>query len=281
MTFFDRRRVRATQDGSQRLGVLMRRGRRGIAIILVLSMLLILVVITTGFAAYISQDMKDSQTAYEQTETYFLAESGIDYAMFLIKHSLTVYPAPPVHSWLTPTTSWLDGRNTTKGNWQYQAFPAYNGEVNPNAAGGVGAGAAAGVNADPGPNAQAPGSLISLQDMGDVNNPSLGEEMVVVSDLAYAPSFDWLNAGKYCGTFQVKQNVSGAGPTYTINITSTGFIKKLPPTLNGPSQPNDYHGSANFTIVAQRTLFAQATVYVGNSPGSQRIQLQVFSEAFR
>jgi len=281
-----------------------RGARRGIALFLVISILLILTIVATGFAAFISADMKASQTNYEQTECYFLAEAGIDYAIFLLKHNMTVYPAPPVYATngvnILSTTQYLDGiapgvgRSIANGNYYYQAYPVYN------------------TGSGPGPIPQTTGSLINLNYLtaGQAAGAA-GQEHVVIEDLAFnaevgspASNANWLNGVRFCGTFIVQQQVVPPGATantgiatngtvnasgnqYQIYLKSIGYIKQIPAAVSTTtlSAYGGVTGVGSWTVQAQRTVEAQVTV-TGASSFSvtvpiQRIQVQEYSEKFR
>jgi hypothetical protein len=210
------------------------RKRRGLSLLLVISILVILVVIATGFVAFTTQDMKASQTNYEQNECYFLAESGIDYGLFLLKHSMTVYPAPP--------TAWVDGH--TPVNY----------------------------DADGDGTADQPGAFV---DLAQGKNP----EHVVISDLGYSPSQNWMSPVKTCGSFLLQQNVTSSGSTYTVQLTSTGFIRSIP---NNGTNYSDFANVSNWTIIARRTIQAKVDLVAGSTITSrQGLLLKEFNETFR
>ena len=237
--------------------------RRGLSLVLVISVMLILIVVATGFAAFTSQDMRTSQAVYEQNETYFLAEAGIDYGLFLLKHSMLVFPNPP--------SAWADGR----------AQALYNADNNTatNTGGGVGL--------------DLRGSLINAaQSFGGNSYP--GQEYVVISDLGYVPANNWMGGVRTCGTFLLKQSVAGAaGGNYTITFTSTGYIKQIPAgttvtSTDAGGNPTGFStvGASTWSVVAQRTL--QAVVNVSNPSypvtgptAITSVQVKTFNERFR
>lgn len=232
--------------------------RRGLSLLLVVSVMLILIVVATGFAAFTSQDMRASQATYEQNETYFLAEAGIDYGLFLLKHSLLAYPNPPA--------AWVDGR----------AQALYNADLNTTTATGGGTGL------------DLRGALINA------GSAYGGQEHVVISDLGYVPANNWMSPVRTCGTFLLKQSVTGtAGGNYTVTFTSTGYIKQIPgsvtvTTTDAGGNPTGFSavGATTWTIIAQRTL--QAVVNVNNptypvtGPAAiTSVQVKTFNERFR
>lgn len=237
-------------------GSLRRSRRRGVSLVLVMSVILILTVVATGFVAFTSQDMKASQTTYEQNETYFLAEAGIDYGLFLLKHNMLVYPAAPA--------AWVDGRATIL----YDAgWPVISGRTDGDA------------------NLDLRGSLISL----NRNTSPPGQEHVVIADLGYTPANNWMNYPGTCGTFTLTQQVGApSGNAYTITFTSTGAIKAIP-SGTVTTNPSAYANVATWTIVSQRTVQAQVTV--NNLPYAsaaaafptavQSIEVKEFNEKFR
>lgn len=239
---------------------------RGISLVLVVSVMLILIVVATGFAAFTSQDMRTSQTVYEQNETYFLAESGIEYGLFLIKHSMLVFPAPPAA--LLETTYW---NSTTK-----RTTPLYNADSN--AATGTGG-------------LDARGSLIN-------HAASLGGlEHVVISDLGYAAGRNWMSDVRTCGTFLLKHTVTTPAATdpaadYKVTFTSTGYIKQIPTgvdiTTLSSGVPTGFNnvGADSWTVLAQRTLVAVIYInrHVTGNAGTtavRSLQVKEFREQFR
>lgn len=226
--------------------------------------MLILIVVATGFAAFTSQDMRTSQATYEQNETYFLAEAGIDYGLFLLKHSMLVFPNPPA--------TWVDGR----------AQPLYDADLNYWT--------------------QTGGTLSSIYGFDKVGvlinggTASGGQENVVISDLS-VPTSNWMSAVRTCGTFLLKYSVAETplgSRNYTITFTSTGYIKQVPSNIDPTAidatsgLPIGFNtvGASNWTILAQRTL--QAVVNVNNptypvtGPATiTSVQVKTFNERFR
>jgi len=203
--------------------------RRGLSLVLVISFMLILIVIATGFAAFTSQEMRTSQLMYEQAETYVLAESGIDYGLFLLKHSMLVYP-----------------------------MSSY--------------------DADSNGSTEAVGALI------DARQTSPAMEHVVVSDLAYSTTNNWMGAGRTCGSFQLSYTTSTSGSNTTVTFKSVGLIRNIPSSVT-TTTATQYTGIANWSIAAQRTLYATVNLQTNPATGLttkiQSVQVNKFYEQFR
>jgi len=61
--------------------------------VLVILVMLILIIIVTGFTAFTTQDVKTADVSMDAATCYYLAEAGIDYGVYLIKHNLSIYPS--------------------------------------------------------------------------------------------------------------------------------------------------------------------------------------------
>jgi hypothetical protein len=66
--------------------------RRGVALIAVLLVLSSLFVLTMGFAAFTANDYLISQSNYSSVSTFYLAQAGLEYFAFLMKHNMLIYP---------------------------------------------------------------------------------------------------------------------------------------------------------------------------------------------
>lgn len=236
-----------------------------------LSILLILTVIATGFAAFTTADMKASQATYQESEAYFMAEAGLNYATFLLKHSMLVYPCPPA--------TWVDGR--TNNDYDVTICAAASGS------GAETSGLPSGTySSNP---SYGPGYIVNIAN---------GQEFVVISTEDYSQANDVYGAVNYCGSFKLSMTMNtptssvsyympypyavNAAPT-SILFQSTGYVKQV---------SGAFTNIANFTIVAQRTLQCTVNLLTGytgasnlNASSSQTINqsLEVvdFNEKFR
>ena len=69
-------------------------GRRaGVALISALMVMVILMIIASAFVHLTARDVRSSQTVGDSLTTLYLAEAGIEYAIWLNKHNMNVYPA--------------------------------------------------------------------------------------------------------------------------------------------------------------------------------------------
>lgn len=73
----------------------LRRSSRspGVALISALMVMVILVIIASGFVQLTARDVRSSQTSGDTLMTLYLAEAGIEYALWATKHNMNVYPA--------------------------------------------------------------------------------------------------------------------------------------------------------------------------------------------
>jgi len=192
-------------------------GRRGIVLVFTILVMILLLVITLGFATFTTADAKASDANWEQTTCYYLAEAGLDYSLFLIKRNMAVYPAK--------------------------------------------SGQLLGVS---------PGALVNLA----INTTGrTGQDHVLLSDLSYTTTNDWLGAAKYVGGFHV--SVTGAvvsGTQVTISVTSVGSIRA--------KQGADYTQFSTWRARAQRTVLA--SIMIDSSDTAQnRLCVEKYYEKFR
>lgn len=66
---------------------------RGVALISGLMVLVILLIIASAFVHLTARDVRSSQTVGDSLLTLYLAEAGLEYAMWLNKHNMAVYPS--------------------------------------------------------------------------------------------------------------------------------------------------------------------------------------------
>lgn len=179
--------------------------------------MLLLMVITLGFATFTTADAKATDANWEQTTCYYLAEAGLDYGLFLLKRNMAVYPS--------------------KAN---QIL---------------------GVNA---------GGLVNLATNAAGKS---GQDHVLLSDLSYTTSNDWMGATAYSGGFHIR--ISGvvlSGSQYSIYLTSTGSIRSRASA--------DYTQFSTWRARAQRTV--QMLVRIDTSDTAQnRFSVERYYEKFR
>ncbi|MDQ7823010.1 MAG: pilus assembly PilX N-terminal domain-containing protein [Candidatus Eremiobacteraeota bacterium] len=70
-----------------------RRQRKGVALISVLLIMVVLFIIATGFIQMISREAQVGMGKYQSDVALMVADSGIEYALFLIRHNIFVRPA--------------------------------------------------------------------------------------------------------------------------------------------------------------------------------------------
>lgn len=66
---------------------------RGVALISGLMVLVILLIIASAFVHLTARDVRSSQTVGDSLLTLYLAEAGLEYAMWLNKHNMALYPS--------------------------------------------------------------------------------------------------------------------------------------------------------------------------------------------
>jgi len=70
------------------------RGRpAGVALVSALMVLVILFIIASAFVHLTARDVRSSQTVGDSLLTLYLAEAGLEYAMWLNKHNMALYPS--------------------------------------------------------------------------------------------------------------------------------------------------------------------------------------------
>lgn len=70
----------------------MKNKKKGVALVSVMLILTALMVMTMGFAAFTTTDHAISQSYYSTTVTFYLAQAGLEYFHFLLKHNMLVFP---------------------------------------------------------------------------------------------------------------------------------------------------------------------------------------------
>ncbi len=273
---------------------------------MVISAMLILAVITTGFAAFTVQDLKASQATYEDTEAYYLAESGIDYGVFLVKHGMTIYPAPPVNS-SGSQYQWVDGLDGYKYELRNFTPPTYlplmgpgtslpppGRRTSPSATLSSTSSAlydAAWPITHPtlgdqtGTSNDLPGSIINIM-MPNSTTPG-GQEFVVVDDIAYANSSNWMTNVRECGSFHLSAypvTIPTTDGPPVLDITAVGYVRQIPADVT-TTQIAAYQNTnttgdqavQSWPVLAQRTVHALIVPNVVN----HRVQVQEYNEEYR
>lgn len=76
-----------------RVFIQRRKRKKGVALISVLLILVIMFIISTGFIQMITQDAKVGMGQYQSNLSMMLADSGLEYGLFLIRHNCFVRPS--------------------------------------------------------------------------------------------------------------------------------------------------------------------------------------------
>jgi hypothetical protein len=81
------------------------RGRRprGVALVTVILVMLIMMVVSAGFVAFTTQDLRASDSTVQATSCYNLAEAGLNYGVFLLQSNMLIYPTSTLNK--GPSTS--------------------------------------------------------------------------------------------------------------------------------------------------------------------------------
>jgi len=227
-----------------------RKKRRGVALISTLLVMLIIMVLAAGFVFFTANDLVVSRNMVDTAVTLNLAESGIDYAIYLLKHNMTIYPG-------TYAGVAGDVSNFPSGYAVYNA--AYYGS-NSTLCGN--------------------GSIINLY-VTTLPSGSSALEHVVISSLSYGGS-NFLTEGNFCGTFELHiVSQSDVGSTRSILFESIGRIRSIPTRFTGtPDWTTMKDGT--WTEKARRTLFSKVSIQTsaGGTQGNNLI-IRTFYERFR
>jgi len=154
------------------------------------------------------------------------------------------------------------------------------------------------------------GSVVNMID--NSSGGYTGEEHVVISDVSYTSSENWLSGYRYAGTFVVYQKVTDPGSAstdgrYQVELVSTGYIKRIPSGTDRDSTDASCSrhgtGSASCTYrdtssttddesdltkwfvrakrTVQQTLYLDAIVTGSGAANSSEIRVDKFYEKFR
>lgn len=250
--------------------------QKGIALIAVLMLLMAMMVLTMGFAHYTLQDHITSKSFHSANICFYLAQAGLEYTMFLVKHNLLIYPYAPYADHnageinidrYTPSVAGKGmalklceemeeggGLNINDGDNDFDDNPT-GGDGNIDATSGVfqlpmvyDADVFDGSS-----DVYQPGDIINLYD-------SDGHEHLLITKLTMGTVGevgDVLGNADACGTFRIKiiekqdPNASSNADKRVLFITSAGMIKKVPTDWMGDPQGWDV---STFPIISRRTL---------------------------
>jgi hypothetical protein len=182
----------------------------GVALISALMVMVILFIIASAFVHLTARDVRSARTVGDSLLTLYLAEAGIEYAMWMNKHNMAVYP-----------------------------FSDY--DINDDGA------------------ADGRGSVAWLF------KPRTGEitqEHVLINNLAYDATENWLESGQSCGTFEIYQTITqdtSDTDVWVITITSIGRIRRVPPgwSWSTDTLTSIDLASADWQLRSKRTLIAE------------------------
>lgn len=215
--------------------------------------MVILMVVASGFVAFTAQDLKTSDISVESTTTYYLAEAGLDYGLWLLKYNMSVFPWQNLSITMPAGNGW-----TTSASNKPDNFAQWDGS-------------------------HTLGDTINLSAAS-----SIAKEHVVISDLTYRSAAsvgyttNWWTGPRLIGTFRVTQGVTTTSTPYTLTLTSTGYIRQIPAgvTLSTSSAPSIDN---TWTIRSQRTVNVTLQLsYLGTTQGSRnRLDILKFYEKFR
>ena len=220
-----------------------RNRKRGIALISVLLILSAMMVLTMGFATFTTTDHFISKAYNSSAVTLYLAQGGLEYVQFLIKHNMLIFPGwPPRGADEGVADEDGDGYTDPYAD-QAKIHQGY----------------------------KCVGEAINLypQIGGDH-----GEEHLVISQLSWGDdtgnwAYEILGSNNFCGTFHVKvwedqDDVSGS-PTNSrvLRVVSVGRIRQVP--SGGDPTTDDYTDDNNYPIKSQRTLIMRIPYTRGDS----------------
>ncbi len=215
------------------------RGRpTGVALVSALMVMVILFIIASAFVHLTARDVRSARTVGDSLLTLYLAEAGIEYAMWMNKHNMAVYP-----------------------------FGAYD------------------INDDGAPDAR--GSVAWLF---KPRTDEITQEHVLINNLAYDDTENWLNTLQSCGTFEVYQTITQDTTDtdiWVITITSIGRIRRVPAgwSWGGNTLTSIDLASADWQLRSKRTLIAEVRLDTATgtltTAESAEIQESKWYELFR
>lgn len=195
---------------------------KGVALISVLLVLMSLMVLTMGFAAFTTSDHVRSKAYQSQVITFYLAQAGLEYVHYLITHNMLVFPIGTKTSGTPYTDTSVPGQHYLHYG---EASNAYLNHDNNN-----------------------PGEehlVISSLSWGDTDD-----------NLVH-----WiLDNNDMCGTFEIKvkerdDDNSGDLNSRVLYVKSVGKVREIKPGHNPLTE--SYTNDANFPVRAQRTLYTR------------------------
>ena len=269
------------------------RKKQGIALISVLMVLTIMISLTLGFVWYTTQDYFISIAHQHSNACTYLAQGGIEYVLFLMKHNMMIFPSAPYNDNYKQNNAavaymqdepyqatgndfyaWVgrrellgaDGDTDTCQNASNWGKGTNTNNYDTNADGIIDATTVAGsyplpMNHKCMPNdttAYAAGSIVNA-----FNNTKDGvqSEYLLISELTLSTLNVGIQLGdtNACGTFKI--NVTGSSPDSSqkyYTISSTGMVKTVPASemANDPAtwQIQD---ESKFIPVSRRTILCK------------------------
>lgn len=220
--------------------------KSGVALVATLLVMLIVMVMAVGFVFFTVNDMVVSKNIIDAVTTLNLAEAGIDYAIFLAKHNMTMYPG--TYAGVTNDVS-----DFPAGYAVYNA--AYYGSSS---------------------QIYYNGQIIKLN-----QTAGAGQEHVVVSSLSYGGD-NYLSEGNHCGTFELRiSSTSDTGTKRNIVFESIGRVRAIPARFTGtPDWTTMKDGT--WTEKARRTVYAQITLQSDSSQNQgSELFIKTYYEKFR
>lgn len=221
---------------------------RGIALISVLLILSAMMVLTMGFATFTATDHIISKAYHRSAVTLYLAQAGLEYAMYLLKHNMLIFPGWPPQGDDEDGDGNLDPYDDQSAD--HQGYKRV-GEA---------------VNLFPKVNASSEmiGTLWDTEYDSTNGYYTHGEEHLVISQLSWGDEDDnyvyWiLGDNNYCGTFLVQVYecadpvASDADSSRVLIIKSIGKVKKIP-SGSDPTGDTNFKDDSVYEVQAKRTL---------------------------
>lgn len=212
---------------------------RGVALIAALLVLLILVIVAASFVRVMARDVRTSRMSGDALIAFYTAEAGLEYARWLHKHNIAVYPTANV--------------------------------TNPDGSGTILAGSVYNIPLAKGDNTSFQGVTDSTA--AGINDPSASEH-VFINDMAFYDDTDLFGTRRYCSTFQLREISvltadpnDGFGARAKVVVISTGRVRQVPNNWVWESDSVEdgvYTGKAlednGFTEVYKRTVLSELRV---------------------
>lgn len=210
---------------------------KGVALIAVLLILMALLVLSMGFAAFTTTDHTISSSYHLSAVTFYLAQAGLEYSQYLIKHNMLIFPGwPPQHT--DGVRPYADPSLPSQGySYVGQAENSYH---------------------------------TTTTGQGE-------EHLVIwdrswSSTATWSEAFNILGSNSACGTFELKITekhddnvIDTSNPDYyksrALYITSIGKVREVPPGGN-PNNGN-FKNDNLYKIRAKRTLIMRIPYKLG------------------